>query len=116
VFGHELGNCIVARIGADVVGHVQCEKIARFEESVQGFQANMVGIDEIRGFPISSLNSGIGLNADALGLGAHYAVFAVGLVPDWGNGNALVTGHDHRIQLGNALMCKAVADAHRVFW
>ena len=101
---------------ADVVGHVEGEKVARFEESIQGFQANMVGINEIRVFPLSCLNSGVGFDADTLGLGAHYAVFAVGLVPDWGNGNALVAGHDHGIQLGDALMRKAVAYTHRVFW
>jgi hypothetical protein len=116
VLGDEPGDGFVGRGLADEVGHVEREEIARFEERIDGVEADVVGIDEVRTGPAAGFAGGVGLNSHVAGRAAHDRVLAVRLVPHGGDLDTPLFRAQEGVELRGALMCEPVADADGVFW
>ena len=102
------------RLG-DGVGHVNREEIRRRDETIHGFEADMVGVHVVGFFPAERGHGVVGLGAEAGRLGADEGVFAVGLVPDGDEFRAEFRGQHAGGKLRLALMAEAVAHAEGKF-
>ena len=100
---------------ADAVGDVDGEEIGGRDETIDGFEADMVGVDVVGLFPTESFDGGIGFGAEAGGFGADEGVFAVGFVPDGDEVCAEFGGELAGAELGLALMAETVTHAKRQF-
>ena len=98
---------------ANRVGHVNGEEIRIGHEAVHRFEPDVIGVQMIRLFPAEFLDRRVRRGAGDGRLGADDGVFAVGLVPDRNNLDALIGDHDARPQLGLGLMRKTVTQAKR---
>ena len=87
--GDETRHGLGRRLDTDPIGHVEREKVARLEEPIDGFQADVVGIDEIRPRPSPGLHGRIRLGPHVRRAAAHDRVFAVRFVPNRGDFDAL---------------------------
>ena len=112
--GDELLDGFRPRVDADPIGHVEREEIAGRQKGVHRLQADVVGIDEIRPGPAAGPHRGVRLGPDVGRPAADDRVLAVRLVPYRSNVDPLTPGQDHRIQLGQPLVGKTVANAHRI--
>ena len=95
----------------DEIGDIQGEEIARIEKAINGLQADVVGIDEVRPGPSQGPHGIVGFGSDAGGRAMHDQVFAVRFVPNRRDLNAQPTPFDQRRKLCPALMGKSIADA-----
>ena len=99
----------------DEVGDVDCEEIARGDEAIDGFEADVIGVDEVGVLPAERFYCVIGFGADACGLAVDDEMFAVGFIPDGSDLYAELLGFDECGELGFALVSEAVADSHAIF-
>ncbi|MFT3771667.1 MAG: hypothetical protein QM820_40160 [Minicystis sp.] len=97
---------------AEEVGHIEGEEVARVEESIDGGEADVIGVDMIGGAPAERGGREIRLEAHALWHGVDHRVLSVRLVPHRHYLDAARSGHEERAELGAALMPEAIADAH----
>ena len=109
--GDEAIHAVAARIDADPIGHVEREEIARRQEGIDRFQADVVGVDEIRRGPAAGHYGGAGLGLHVGRATAGDRMLAVRLVPDGRDLDPLAAGQNQRIQLRRPLMAKTIADA-----
>ena len=80
-------------------------------ETVYGFEADVVGIHVIGLVPLPFAHRDVRGGAHAGGFGADGDVFAVGLVPDRDDFDALFSRFQARAQLGPGLTREPVSDA-----
>ena len=104
----------VGRLG-DEVGDVDGEEVGDADETVDGLQADVVGVKEVRGGPAEGLHGGVGRGAGAGRLGADDVVLAVGLVPDRHDLDAELLGRKAGGELGFGFVGEAVAHAEGEF-
>ncbi len=104
--GHRPGR----RRLADEVGDVDREEVAGTDESVDRGQADVIGIDEIRVRPARGADRFVRRAAGVLRRGPDDRVLAVGLVPDRGDGHALLARRLEGPELGPALAPEPVPD------
>ena len=98
---------------ANRVGHVNREEIRRRDETIHGFEPDVVGVHVIRFLPAERLHRRIRLEAHTGWFGADELVFAIRLVPDGNNIRTKLGGQDARAKLRVALVRKTVAHAKR---
>ena len=99
----------------DRVGHVDRVEVARGQEAIDGFEADVVGVDVVRLLPAERLHRGVGRGPHARRLGADDRVLAVRLVPDRDDLDALLGGQHAGPQLRLRLVREPIADADGVF-
>ena len=104
---HRLGG----RGLSDEVGDVDRVEVAVRQEAPHRFQADVIGIQEVRGLPAEGFHSRIGGGPGCGRLGADDGVLAVRLVPDGDHLHALRQGELAGLQLGLRLVGESVADA-----
>lgn len=100
---------------ADAVGDVDGEEIGRRDKTIDGFEANVVGIDVVGLFPAEGFDGGVGFGAEARRFGADEGVFAVGFVPDGNEVRAEFGGELAGAELGFSLVSEAVTHAEGEF-
>ena len=71
------------------IGHIDGVEVAVRQEASHRFQANMIGIEEVRSRPAEGLHGGIGGGTRGRRLGTDDGVFPVGFVPDWNDFDTL---------------------------
>ena len=99
----------------DEVGDVDGEEVGDADETLDGLQADVVGVEEVRGGPAEGLHGGVGRGAGAGRLGADDVVLAVGLVPDRHDLDAELLGREAGGELGFGFVGEAVAHAEGEF-
>ena len=104
----------VGRLG-DEVSDVDGEEVGDADEALDGLQADVVGVEEIRSGPAERLHGGVGRGAGARRLGADDVVLAVGLVPDRHDLDAELLGREAGGELGFGFVGEAVAHAEGEF-
>jgi len=91
---------------ANRVGHVNREEIRGRDETIHGFEPDVVGVHVIWFLPAERLYRRIRLGAQTGRFGADELVFAIRLVPDGNNIRAKLGGQDARAKLRVALVRK----------
>ena len=71
------------------IGHIDGVEIAVRQEAPHRFQADMIGIEEVRSRPAEGLHGGIGGGTRGRRLGTDDRVLPVGFVPDWNDFDTL---------------------------
>ena len=104
----------IGRLG-DEVGDVDGEEVGDADEALDGLQADVVGVEEVRSGPAERLHGGVGRGAGARRLGADDVVLAVGLVPDRHDLDAELLGRKAGGELGFGFVGEAVAHAEGEF-
>ena len=99
----------------DEVGDVDGEEVGDADEALDGLQADVVGIEEVRSGPAEGLHGGVGRGAGARRLGSDDVVLAVGLVPDRHDLDAELLGRKAGGELGFGFVGEAVAHAEGEF-
>ncbi|OPZ03628.1 MAG: hypothetical protein BWZ10_03287 [candidate division BRC1 bacterium ADurb.BinA364] len=112
----ERGQLGLRRGLPDKVSHIEREEVAGVEERVDVLEADVVGVDIVRGCPARGFGCGVGFGSNAGGLSADDGVFAKGFVPDRANIDAFGLCLLERAQLSQALAAKTIADAHGEFF
>ena len=107
---------LLARVGADPVGHVEREEVAGGQKGVHGLQADVVGVDEIGPLPAAGPHRRVSLGPHVFRPAADDRVLAVRFVPDGRDLHAVIPGQQDRLELRQPLAAKTVAHADRVFW
>ncbi len=102
------------RGAADAVGDVDGEEVGVGQEAVDGLESDVVGVDVPGVFPVEGLHGGLGGGEDGGGFGSDEGVFAVGLVPDRDDGEAVLGDLGAGLELGLGLVGEAVAGADGV--
>ena len=106
-----------SRVGglSNEVSDVDGEEVRDADETIDGLQADMVGIKEVGSGPTEGLYSGIRRRAGAGRLGADDVVLAVGLIPDRHDFDAEFLGRDAGSELGFGFVGEAVAHTEGEF-
>ncbi|MEY3911676.1 MAG: hypothetical protein RLY37_1144, partial [Verrucomicrobiota bacterium] len=99
----------------DEVGDIDSKEVGDADETLDGLQADVVGVEEVGGGPAEGLHGGVGRGAGAGRLGADDVVLAVGLVPDRDDFDAELLGGDAGGELGFGFVGEAVAHAEGEF-
>ena len=99
----------------DEIGDIDGEEIGDADETLDGLQADVVGVEEVGGGPAEGLYGGVGRGAGAGRLGADDVVLAVGLVPDRHDLDAKLLGGDAGGELGFGFVGEAIAHAEGEF-
>jgi hypothetical protein len=84
------------RFSSDVVSHVNSEEVGVRHEEVDGLEADMVGVHEVWIAPSHLLHRGVDSAASVFRFRADNGVFAERLVPDGGDGHAVLLRHFQR--------------------
>ena len=100
---------------SDEVGNIDGEEVGDADETLDGLQADVVGVEEVGGGPAEALHGGVGRSAGAGRLGADDIVLAVGLVPDRDDLDAELLGGDAGGELGFGFVGEAIAHAEGEF-
>jgi len=93
------------------IGDIDGVEIAVRQEAPHCFQADVIGIEEVRSRPAQGLHGGIGGGPGGRRLGTNDRVFSVGLVPDRNDFDTVFQSELAGAQLGPRLVGKSVADA-----
>jgi len=116
--GLAVGNKLLNYLGlgrlSDLFGHVECEEIARLDESIHIFQMNMVRIDIIPALPIHKLHGMVGFPPGIDGMGTDNAVLPEGFIPDRHDLDSSLPGLDDSLKLSFALSAKTVPHPKRI--
>ena len=97
---------------ADIVGHVDGEEVGRVDETVYICKVDVVCIHEVLPLVVQGLHGCIGFAAGLDGLGAHYLMLTVALVPHGHEVHAeALLGLYEGLELVDAFVCETVADA-----
>jgi hypothetical protein len=97
----------------DLIGNVDGEEVAGFEEAVYCLEMDVVGITEVRVLPLELMDSGVGSGARLRRFGADDGVLAIGFVPHRQHMDSGIGSLDAGPELGACLMGKAVSHADR---
>ena len=84
------------RIGglADGVGDIDSVEIGMGHEAIDGFEADMIGVDVIGLGPVEGFDGGVGGGAGTGRFRADRDVFAIGFIPNWHDGGAMFGSQD----------------------
>jgi len=91
------------------VSHVDGVEIAGVEETVDGFEGDVVGVAEVFQLPIERLDSGIGGLSYRRGFGADDLMLAVRLIPYWNDYDPIVESLHACLQLCFSLVREPVS-------
>ena len=101
---------------ANGVCHVNRVKVRMRDETVDGFQPDMVGIDVVGFLPVKGFDGSVRGRAGCRWFGANGRVLAIGFIPDRNNFGAVLSGQNAGLQLGTGLTGKSVPYPERIFF